>query len=1022
MQSWLDYRIDFERPEYLLLLLLLLPLVWGMAWRPLTAIGRWRSAVALLLRTAMVLLLVGALAELRLVRKADSVSVLYLVDRSASVSPEQSAAVLDWINRDAAAGFRPGKDRWGVVAFARDAAIELPCASTPVGLARFETSVSRSDTNLAAALRLARAAFPSEGARRVVVLSDGNQTLGHALAEARTLAEAGIGIDVVPIATGRGEDVAVEKVVAPPSLPRGAPFDVRVVLDATGQGRGSTGDSPEGAEPISGRLYVTRITGQRRETIADEALTLTPGKRVLSLRQQLELPDFYTYEARFVPDDPARDAIARNNVAYSFAHVRGQGQVLLIEDFAQAGRFDELVTRLRAAELEVDVRRSDQLFGSLAELQRYDVVVLADVPRVSGEGEADLTAFTDEQVELLVRNTQELGGGLVVLGGPNSFGPGGWANTELEQALPIDFQVKNLKVVPSGALMLVIDKSGSMSGEKLSMSKAAAVAAVRVLGERDQVGVIAFDSEAERVVPLQPIRSHQPVIARIDRIASGGGTNLYPGAADGYRALRGANAAIKHMIILSDGHTEGSGYQQLATQMRQLKITTSCVAIGPDADGQLMRQIANAGGGKFYQVNNPRLVPRIFAKEARRVARPQIFEDQQGIPLEMSGGHEVLRGIDPPLLPITGYVLSTVKDSPLVELAVTAPRPAGATNAVLASWSYGAGRALVWTTDAGQRWAASWSGWESYDKLFTQMMRWAMRSAADDSQFMLFTSVEGDEVLVTLNALAEDEDSFANFLAVSGSVIGPDLSSSPLALEQVAPGRYVGRFQAGQEGSYFLSLATGPGRAPLRAGVSVPYSPEFKAATTNRPLLESLASLTPRGGSPGRVHDVLGANLADDARRADLFRRDLTEVAAQSPSWHWLLLAAGVLLLADVANRRIALSLAWLPPLVARVRARLGARAVEAAPVEARLSQLRAGKLAVDRQIEARRAATRFEPGGELPPDSGDEVEAATAAVATAPREAPTLGPPSAPDEPPAESYTSRLLRAKRQVWEERGD
>jgi ankyrin repeat protein len=239
---------------------------------------------------------------------------------------------------------------------------------------------------------------------------------------------------------------AVERIALPSDVRRGQPFDVRIVLNNTAPA------AAQGDGSVEGRLRIVRKSGGRDTVLQDQDVKLPPGKTVLTFREEIDSPDFYTYEARFTPNDPTQDTTQQNNRATTFTHVRGRGQILLIEDFESRGEHDLLVERLKAENLEVAVRASaaDQLFGSLPELQPYDAVILANVPREH---------FSDAQIKALVRNTQQMGSGLVMLGGPNSFGAGGWTNTELEKAMPVDFQVKSAKVAPVGALAMVMHAS-----------------------------------------------------------------------------------------------------------------------------------------------------------------------------------------------------------------------------------------------------------------------------------------------------------------------------------------------------------------------------------------------------------------------------------------------------------------------------------------------------------------------------------------------------------------------------------
>ncbi|MGC4105715.1 MAG: VWA domain-containing protein [Thermomicrobiales bacterium] len=457
----------------------------------------------------------------------------------------------------------------------------------------------------------------------------------------------------------------------------------------------------------------------------------------------------------------------------------------------------------------------------------------------------------------------------------------------------------------------MIDKSGSMSGLKLEMSKAAARAAVDMLGPNDQIGVIAFDSAAEDVVRLQTIGDRPSrVQAMINRLGSGGGTNMEPGVRRGYEALRRVNASIKHMIVLTDGQTEGTGYATLAARMRRENITTSTVAVGTDAAKTLLVDIAGRGGGKYYQAINPRVLPRIFTRETRRVVRPLVFEDANGLRVTRNDDHEILAGLTDKLPPITGFVLTSIKENPLVEVPLSAERPGHPNNAVLAAWNYGLGRTVAFTTDAGQRWARNWSAEEDYDKLFVQMIRWSMRSITDRGEFTVSTDRKDGQLTVVVQALTE-EGEFLNNLSLQGGLVRDDgTGEAELPFSQVGPGRYCAEVPLAEAGSYLLSIFPGRGYGALRSGVSVPYSPEFRDTAANEGLLLTMAAMQPAGGqhgevirlpdNPGTWSRFLGPNL---------FRRDLPPGRSFTDVWPATLLIAASIFLLDVFNRRV--SIPW---------------------------------------------------------------------------------------------------------------
>jgi uncharacterized membrane protein len=903
------------------------------------------------------------------------------------------------------------RDRAGVIVFGEDAAVEIPPIDEYVPLPpATENQLDARQTNLARALKLAQALFPHDSAKRVVVVSDGNQTRGDALARAKVLADAGVSIDVAPIHWFARGEVAVEKLTVSSDVRRGQPFDLRVVLNNI------TEPKPGERGAVKGKLRIVRRAGERETTMAEQEIELPPGKKVFTIRQQIDRPDFYTYEARFVPDDPADDAMSQNNEASTFTHIRGRGHVLVIEDWKHPGQFDFLVDRLRSENLEVTLLPSDQLFNSLAELQRYDTVVLANVPRSSGENADEIANFSDAQIEMLARNTQQMGSGLIMLGGDRSFGVGGWSNTEIEKAMPVDFHVKSPKVVPVGALAMLMHASEMARGNH--WQKVVAREAIKSLGGQDYCGVIHWNGNDQWLwrhpqgfAKVGPQR--QQMLARLDKMQPGDMPQFEPAmrmAAASFAQL--PDAAVKHMIIISDGDPAPPSNAVLQA-LKQQKVTVTTVAVG--SHGTLgstpMQKIARVTGGKYYVVKNGRALPRIYQREARRIARPLVFEDKNGLAPQVKFPHEMIKGLaDEEIPPVTGFVLTSVKDNPLVEVALVSPKPAGDKNAtLLAAWTYGLGKAVAFTTDAGQRWAGQWTDWDGYDKFFSQMVRWSMRPTGDAGNFALAGGVEQGKGTVVITALDKD-DEFLNFLNMTGSAFSPDGKALPLRIEQVAPGRYVGEAAVDRAGDYFLAITPAAGKAALRAGVSVPYSAEFRDRRTNLPLLEALAQQTPKGGEAGLLLDGdFTANLPS-LLAVNTFRPNLPKVVSVSDVWPLLAMIAASLLFFDVLLRRLRIDVRALLPIFTIFRH----RAAVAPAADERIARLRSRKAAIEQQVEDRRAAARFEPQNESAAEPRPELSPPND-LSQLPRSATADLSPQASAGDQA-TYTERLLAAKKKL------
>lgn len=1009
-------HFSFDNP-WMLGLLLPIPWVWKVSAHSLSGMARGRKLTAIGLRTAVLSLLVLALAELQHVKHNKQLTVFYLLDISRSIPLKERAEMVEYANR-AVFEQRHDEDRAGVIVFGREGVIEVPPFNDNLPLATaIESQVDPEHSNLAGAIKLAQAAFPEDAAKRIVVISDGNQNVGDALEQARKAADSGIGIDVVPIEYSAAGDLRVDKLAIPADVRKSEPFYLRVVLDNASK------PSEEDSGDVAGRLTILQKAGGSTRILGEERVVVPPGKKVFTIGPlKIEQPNFYAYEAEFSPENPDDDGLVENNKASVFTQVRGAGRVLIVEsepdEESPAGGFDELIERLRNDNLEVDTMSTGALFTRLEHLAPYDTVVLANVPREK---------FSPEQVEMLVQNTQQLGCGLVMLGGPNSFGAGGWTNSRLEEAMPVDFQIKDAKVVPRGALALIMHASEMADGNY--WQKVIAKEAIKLLGEDDYAGLIHYGSRGDSWLwqELQKVGGMRSrMLGSIDRMAPGDMPDFDPGlelAAVGFEKLD--PGVQKHMIVISDGDPTPPSAAAVQA-LRDLKVSVASVAVGAHGviETNIMRKLATDTGGKFYPVTDPRALPKIFQKEARRVARPLIYENAAGFATHKNATSEMLRGIAGDLPPITGLVMTQKKPHPLVETPLLAQVPEPDTP-VLAGWVYGVGKTVALTTDAGARWATRWPEWAEYRKLFTQVVRWSMRPAGDQGKYSIQADLVDGRVKVLVTAL-DDEDAFRNFLDIRGMVVGPELAASDLSLRQVAPGRYVGEFEADGQGTYHVALSAGADTPPLRVGVNVPYSAEFRDRSTNATLLENMAALAPKDGQPGLViRDETGADTVDAWVRSllqfDSFRHDLPQSSSRRDLWPLLLLIAGCLFFGDVFVRRVAVDFVAIWGATERGFKKVFGGKPSQAPL-ATMERLRGKKAEIAEQLEQRRAGARFEPEKPAADTSVlDRLEPPPQQERERPL-APSRGAGLAPEQQAEEqSYTARLLKAKKKVWEDRG-
>jgi uncharacterized membrane protein/Mg-chelatase subunit ChlD len=1022
-------RLGFAAPGYLWLLLLL-PVVWWMSRKSLSGLGWLRGGVALLLRLGLTALLILAIAGVQWRQADQRVTVFYLLDQSESISAARRSLMMEYVTKQVDAFRRPDReDRAGVIIFGGNAAVEFPAMDSPLpNFGRFESALNlrENTTNLEAALRMARASFPDDTSKRVVLITDGNENVGNALQEAQMLADDGIGIDVIPVQLLWDQDVSVDRVSVPANLRVGQNYEIRVVMTNHPPSR-----APELAKTLTGKLRIVKRVGRAggaadAQVLSESQVELEPGPNVFSIPQRADESALVNMEAIFVPDEGQIDSLPQNNQAAAYANVQGQGRVLLVEDGGHVGEFDGLVRLLRRNDISVDILTTDSLYTSLDELVPYDLIVLANVPRSGGEDVETGFSFSDEQISMLVDNTERMGSGLLVLGGDRSYGAGGWNSTRLEEALPVDFEIRNDKVAASGALVMILHACETANGNH--WQKVIAREALNVLGPIDYCGIIGWDNfkgiddwlwrlpdGLDKVLPQNKNR----MLGILGRMAPGDMPAFQPAMQKGLQQLITNPAAAKQMIIISDGDPSAPT-AALLQQFKQNQIVITTVAVGSHgpADHQTLKNIAQTTGGRYYAVNNNRALPRIFQREARRVTKPLIFEPEGGVKAlrtSVTAFHPMTRDIATDELPnYRGYVFTTIKQSELVEQLLIGSRPddGGLNSTLLATWQFGLGRSTVFTSDAGYRWTADWVDSPLYDQLFTQIVRQTMRNVSREGEFQMVTQQRGGATEVVVTA-ADLDGKVLNDLKMQSSVITPE-GPRRLEFQQAAPGRYVATFDSALPGNYVLSVFPDEGYQRLTAGLVVPKSSEFEMRETNAALLSQLAAFKPKGGEAGRV---LGEDLAPESLAEllqwDTFADTLRWAIRYTDVWTWVVVLASGLLFVDVFNRRVSLDSRPLAAWFSRTWRRL-VGGEERPEVAARMDRLKAKKQSIEAEREDNGRRFQYDDRQPISPQSVlDSVQEANQTLA---RRTPAGPTPTLQAEEKSTGYTERLLAAKRKV------
>jgi Ca-activated chloride channel family protein len=814
--------MDFT-DRWMLVLLLILPLCALGMRGSLAALVPVQAALCLFVRCLILLLLILAIAGLRFRWKSFDLAVVFLVDRSASISAEAGAEARAFIEK--ALPKKGAGDEVGIVGFASAAQV-LQAPAPALKLARdWPELKGGNQTAISRALSFSSAIFPIGTTRRLVLLSDGHDTEGGAVETAQRLGSQGIEVFTVPLENPSRPEVLIEQVELPAQVKTGEPFDLTARL------RSSI------ATTATAKLY------QNQFLITEMPVTLKPGANSAVFRSLKTTDSFARYEVELIP---AEDTLIENNRAQGTVSLRGDPRVLIIDRDPQ--KIAPLAEALRSQKIVVDVRGLSGVPKSVDELQGFDLFILSDVPALS---------FTGPQMEAWRSWVQDFGGGFAMLGGEESFGVGGYFRTPIEQMLPVRMEHDDRQETPTVALLVVLDRSGSMAAQaagqtKISLADRGAVFALNVLQPKDLFGVFAVDSRVHQVVPLGRPDNRTGIEQKIMSItAGGGGIYIYTSLVEAFAALRDVPAKIKHVILFSDaadaeeksagemadGTRVGGSSLDLASAMLVSKVTTSVVALGnaTDKDTEFLRQLAERGNGRFYLTSDALTLPQIFSTETMKVAQSSLIEEPF---LAVAAGRDpMIAGIDWAQSPLLlGYNATRPKPTAQILLVTERGEP------LLATWRHGLGQVAAFTSDAKSRWAGEWLGWPGYGKFWSQVARGLMRKTTPGGLHVT-TVQRGESLRVAMDAIAP-EGTFRNELPITVRAVDGGGKKQTVAATQEAPGSYSATLELPPEGTTVVSISTGgsDSQDEYVFGHTRSYPREFLTSDTNEAALQKLAA------------------------------------------------------------------------------------------------------------------------------------------------------------------------------------
>ena len=844
--------------RYLLLLLLVLLVLEFVIYVRQMPGGRKRSRRIgeIILRSAVLLLTLLAICDLSVEKKSKLTTTVFVVDLSDSLGSsihEEEAFV-----REAIAGM-PEDNQAGIIVFGSDTSIEQ-FVTDKKAFTGIQSTVTSTATNLQQALQSALTLFSDDSARRIVLLTDGNENQGDITQLTAAMDQADVEFLVRSYDSSVEEEVYVSNVTLPETISQGDQFQVKVEIYATE------------ATEATVSLYSGRTLKGQKDAI------LQKGSNQLIFSDRGVEAGIRSYR---VVVDAKKDTVSVNNTYSAYTTVEAPSLILLVE--GNSGDSKALTPVLDAANLAYEVVSPAGVPNSLSDMLRYDTVILQNVYAPD---------LREGFLDTLDTYVSDYAGGLICVGGEDAYALGNYQNTVLEDILPVSSNLEGEKEVPSIAMVFVIDHSGSMDSAStghgnitcLDVAKNAAINALDSLRTIDQVGVIAFDDSYDWTVALQDATDLDGIRSMIQSIPYGGGTSIYPAVEAAALKLKESSAAIRHIVLLTDGQDYYNEYEPLFAMMKEQGITLSTVAIGTDADESTLQWMAEEGGGRNYYSDAGSELPRIFAQEI--FLSTEAYRINEEFTPVLVNSHEILQDVfdegSPSLL---GYVATTNK-STAIELLETARK-----DPLLSVWQYGLGHVAAWTSDAAGQWSANFSGWENYVTLWRNLVDWSITNTDRGADSV---SIEQQAASAVISYETED---YSSATSVTAILTDEDGKQKEVTLSPTAPGHYQASVDLTETGVYSVSLRNSEGEQSVRSintAMAMQYSQEYRFAEVSSNLKDFTNRISGR-------YITAPQEVFENRLQGAVTRHELTL---------WLLLSAVLLFAVDVLCRRMRID--WL--------------------------------------------------------------------------------------------------------------
>ncbi|TSI11701.1 VWA domain-containing protein [Lysinibacillus sp. BW-2-10] len=827
----MDLRIDIP-----LALLLLIPVIGYFIWTWWHHRHQLKKSqfVVFAIRIVSVVLLIFAMASPYFLLPVKEEQVVYLIDRSASVegTEEQTLAFIE-------ESLQAKKDihEVGIYSFASNLQTESMLSNSLEQVPKLSDLTNRDNTNIAQALQLTTGIVDREKATRIVLFSDGIETKGEVSEQLTKLVGSNVSVDVVTLSKDVKADISIQSFTTPQVAFEGEQQQLVTEVEAT--------------TATSGELFLY----ENDQLIHKETVQLEEGTNVFTYRHIGKSEGLVKYEALF---QVGEDAILQNNKLTSVTMVQSSPRLLIVSDREEGS---PIAAALGPNSIAYDVKSSSEIPSSLSSYLHYNAIIFDNIPgHLVGE----------EKMGIIEQAVKNFGVGFMMVGGENSFGLGGYFKTPIEQLLPVEMEVKGKQQLPSLGLVIVLDRSGSMMGPKIELAKEAAARSVELLRNGDTLGFIAFDDRPWEVIETAPLTDKEEAVNTILSIAPGGGTEIFSSLALAFENLADQKLQRKHIILLTDGQSYSAGsYEELIEEGKGNNITLSTVAIGTDADANLLESLSEMGSGRFYSVVDETTIPSILSRETAMISRTYIEDNPFYPTIYNAQGWNALFAEGVPQM--NAYIGTTAKQTAMVVAESEKEDP------VLAEWQYGLGRTIAFTSDSTGAWTGDWARWSEW-RNFWQTAISKMLPTYNDIAYDIKQNADGSFTITD----PTNQAAFLDVAVVDELGEELDVQVEPVSASQVRvmvdanPGLVFFRISKDDESIY-------------QAGLTIPYSAEYELHLPNEAMLTQIAEKT-------------GGKVLEEPE--DVFREFTVKGAERQSITTWLVLASMLLFFIDITLRR----------------------------------------------------------------------------------------------------------------------